>query len=65
MKTPEELNALNEEVETLNEDELAQVAGGKENSPKVILTYELKYEMAHPGGPKPLESKVPKFNPIP
>ena len=36
MKTPEELNALKEEVETLNkklaeltEDELKQVAGGK------------------------------------
>ena len=40
MKTKEELNALKEEVETLNkklneltEDELAQVTGGKENAP--------------------------------
>ena len=43
MKTPEELNALKEEVETLNkklheltEEELAQVSGGFENLIKLI-----------------------------
>ena len=52
MKTKEELNALKEEVETLNkklaeltEEELAQVSGGKDYSPqqwKDLLLYILK-----------------------
>ena len=52
MKTKEELNALKEEVETLNkklaeltDEELAQVSGGKDYSPqqwKDLLLYILK-----------------------
>lgn len=55
MKTPEELNALKEEVETLNkklaelsEDELAQVAGGSVDSdPQKYLEGILNPEWAY------------------
>ena len=67
MKTKEELTALKEEVETLNkklaelsEDELAQVAGGKDAPPAPDLTFELPSKYL----PKP-EPLRPKFPPEP
>ena len=36
MKTPEELNALKEELSALTEDELAQVSGGGSMKQKIL-----------------------------
>ena len=40
MKTPEELNALKEELSALTEDELAQVSGG--DAPSILTKLVLE-----------------------